>query len=65
MEPSSDDGRRETHEIVKSSLQPEEEVGVGRLGHTGNRAVGQNQVEGDNGVDGKTVLIGLEGVPCR
>jgi hypothetical protein len=38
---------------------------MGRLGHTGDRAVGQNQVVSDNGVDGKTILIGLVGEPCQ
>ena len=42
MKPGGDDVGREIHEVVKSSLQPKEEVGVGRLGHTGNCAVGQN-----------------------
>ena len=65
MEPSSDDGRRETHEVVESSLQPKEEVGVGRLGHTGDRAIGQNQVVADDSVDGKAILIGLVRVSCR
>ena len=50
------------HKVVVSSLQPKEEVGVSRLGHIGDRAVGQNQVEADNGVDRKTVLIALIGV---
>ena len=36
-----------------------------RLGDVGNCAVGQNQVEADNGVDGETVLIGLVRVPCQ
>ena len=36
-----------------------------RLGDVGNCAVGQNQVEADNGVDGETVLIGLVRVPCE
>jgi hypothetical protein len=60
-----DDVMRETHEVVKSSLQPKEEVGVGRLGHTSDCAIGQNQVVANDGVDGKTILIGLVGVPYR
>ena len=54
-----------THEIVESSLQAEEEIWVGRLGHVRNCAVGQNQIIADNGVDGETILISLEGVPYR
>jgi hypothetical protein len=34
------DVKRETHEVVKSSLQAKEQVGVGRLGHTGDCAIG-------------------------
>ena len=51
-----------THDVVKTSLQAEEKVGVRRLGDISNRAVGKNQVEGDNGVEGKTMLISLVGV---
>ena len=52
-----------THEVIKASLQTPEKVRVLRLGDTGNRAVGQNQVVANDGVDGKTVLVSLEGVP--
>ena len=52
-----------THEIIKTSLQTPEEIRVRRLGDIGNRAVGQNQVEADDGVDAKTMLISLVGVP--
>jgi hypothetical protein len=65
MESGDDDVGRETHEIVKSSLQPKEQVGVSQLSHTGDCAIGQNQVVTDDGVDGKTVLIGLVRVPYR
>jgi hypothetical protein len=54
-----------TYEVVKSSLQAKEEVGVSRLGHVGNCAVGKNQVEADNCVNGESMLIGLVGVSCR
>jgi len=49
-----------THEVVKPSLQTPEDIRVRRLRDIGNRAVGQNQVEADDGVDGKTILVGLE-----
>jgi len=52
-----------THEVVKASLQTKEEVGVPRLGDTSNRAVGKNQVEANNGIDDRTILISLVGVP--
>jgi hypothetical protein len=65
MEHSGDDVKWGTHEVVESSLQSKEEVGVVRLGHIDDCAVGQNQVVSDNGVDGKTVLVGFIGVPCR
>ena len=52
-----------THEVVKAPLQTKEEVGVRRLSDASNRAVGKNQVEADNGIDDKTMLISLEGVP--
>ena len=55
--------RRMTHKVIVSSLQPKEEVGVGLLGHIRNCAVGKDQVEADNGVNRKTVLIALVGVP--
>ena len=48
-----------TYKVVESSLQAKEEGRICRLGHVGNRAVWQNQIEADNGVDGETVLIGL------
>ena len=48
-----------THKVVVSSLQTKEEVGVSLPGHIGNCAVGQDQVEADNSVDRKTVLIAL------
>ena len=51
-----------THEVVKTSFQTKEEVGVRRLGDISNRAVGKNQIEADNGVDGETMLISLVGV---
>ena len=35
------------------------------MGDISNRAVGENKIEGDNGVEGKTMLISLEGVPYR
>jgi len=54
---------KSTHKVVESSLQTEEQVGVSRLGHIGNCPVGQNQVEADDGVDGKTVFVGLVGIP--
>ena len=38
---------------------------MGRLGYITDCAVGQNQIEADDGVDGKTILIGLVGVPYR
>jgi len=63
VEPNGDGVRKMAHKVVKPSFQAEEEVGVSRLGHIGNCPVGQNQVETDNGVDGKAVLISLEGVP--
>ena len=53
-----------THEVVGSSLQTPEEVGVRRFGDISNGAVGQNQVEADDGVNAKAMLIGLVGVPC-
>ena len=40
------------HEVVESSLQAKEEVGVGGLGHVSSRTVWQNQVESDDGVNG-------------
>ena len=52
-----------THEVVKTSLQTPEQVRVHRFGDMSNCAVGQNQVVADNGVDGRTILISLEGVP--
>ena len=52
-----------THEVVKTSLQTEEEVGECRLGNTSNRAVGKNQVESDDVVENEAVLISLVGVP--
>lgn len=52
------------HEVVESSLQAKEEVGVRRLGHVGNCAVGQNQVEANSAINRKTVLVGLVGVSC-
>ena len=55
--------RKVTHEVVKTSLQTPEQVRVRRLGDISNRAVGQNQVVADDGVEGKTVLISLVGVP--
>jgi len=39
------------HEVVKSPLQAEEEVGVSRFGHIGNCTVRQNQVVADNSVN--------------
>ena len=39
------------HKIIKSPFQTEKKVGMSRLGHIRNRAVGQDQVEADNGVD--------------
>ena len=51
------------YKVVKPSLQPKEKVGMSPLGHIGSCAVGQDQVEADNGVDRKTVLIALVGVP--
>ena len=56
---------RPTHEVVKTSLQTKEEVGVGRLADISNRAVGKNQVEADDGVDGKPILTSLVAVPYR
>jgi len=55
-------GKR-THEVVEASLQTPEEVGVRRLGDISNRAVGQNQVEADDGVEAQTILVGLVRVP--
>ena len=52
-----------THEVVKASLQTPEQVRVRRLGDISDRAVGQNQVVSDDGVEGKTILIRLVGVP--
>jgi len=46
-----------THEVVESPLQSKEQVGVSRLGHVGDCAVGQNQVEADDGVDGEAMLM--------
>jgi len=51
-----------THEVVKTSLQTKEEVGVRRLADINNCAVGKNQVEADDGVEGKTVLASLVAV---
>ena len=51
------------HKVVKSPLQSKEQVGVSRLGNVGDCAVGQNQVEADDGVDGEAMLISLKGVP--
>jgi hypothetical protein len=65
VEPGADNVRWDTHEVVKSSLQPKEEVGVRRLGHIGDCAVRQNQVVADDCVDGKAILVGLVGVSCR
>ena len=56
--------RKVAHEIVESSLQAKEEVGVSRLGHISNRAVGQNQVEADSAVNREPILIGLVRIPC-
>ena len=55
-------GKR-THEVVEASLQTPEEVGVRRLGDISNRAVGQNQVVADDGVEAQTILVGLVRVP--
>jgi len=62
--PNNDDIRKPTDEVVETSLQTKEQVGVRRLRDISNRPVGKNKVEGDNGVEGKTMLISLEGVPC-
>ena len=55
----------ETHEVVKTPLQTPEQVRVRRLGDISNCPVGQNQVEANDGVEAKTVLISLIGVPYR
>ena len=52
------------HEVVEASLQTEEEIGICRLGDIPNRAVGQNQVVADNGIDDETVLVSLVGITC-
>jgi len=52
-----------THEIVQASLQAPEEIRVRRLGDIGNRAIGQNQVDADDGVNDKTILVSLVRVP--
>ena len=52
-----------THEVVKTTLQTPEQVRVRRLCDISNRAVGQNQVEPNDGVEGETILISLVGVP--
>jgi len=57
--------QRTTHEVVESSLQSKEEVGVSRLGHVSDCAVGQDQIEADDGVDSKAILIGLVGISYR
>ena len=55
--------KESAHKVVKTSLQTKEEIRVCRLCDISNRAVGQNQVKADNGVDSETVLVGLVGVP--
>ena len=57
-------GEESAHKVVETSLQTKEEVRVCRLRDISNRAVGQNQVKADNGVDSGAVLVGLVGVPC-
>jgi hypothetical protein len=52
------------HEIIESPFQAEKEVRMRRLGHVCNSAVGQDQVEADNGVNCQTILAGLVGVSC-
>ena len=52
-----------THEVVKASLQTPEQVRLRRLGDISNRAVGQDQVEADDGVDAEAMLISFEGIP--
>ena len=65
MPPNNDDIRKPADEVVETSLQTKEQVGMGRLGDMSNRAVGENKIEGNDGVEGKTMLISLEGVPYR
>jgi len=57
--------QRATYKVVESSLQSKEEVGVSRLGHVSDCAVGQDQIEADDGVDSKAILIGLVGISYR
>ena len=52
-----------THKIVKTSLQTPEQVRVRRLVDISSRAIGQNQVVADDGIEAKTILIRLVGVP--
>ena len=63
MEPNGNRVRGVTYEIVKASLQSPEEIRLRRLGHMSDRAIGQNQVEANDGVDTKTISISLVGVP--
>ena len=39
------------HKIIESPFQAKKKVRMCGLGHIRNRAVGQDQVEADNGVD--------------
>jgi len=57
--------QRTTYKVVESSLQSKEEVGVSRLGYISYCTVGQNQVEANYGVNGKTILIGIVGISYR
>ena len=52
-----------THEVVETSFQTPEKVRVRRLGDVSNGAVGQDQVEANDSVDAKTILVGLVRVP--
>ena len=45
--------------LVKPTLQTNEEVDLGRLGHVYNCTVRQNQVKSNNDVDGETGLVGV------